>query len=263
MNFPFVKYHGTGNDFILIDDRRSHYEIDAGTIRKMCDRHFGIGGDGLIQLRNNVEFDFEMLYYNSDGLPGSMCGNGGRCAMAYAHSLGIIKEYARFKAFDGIHEAKIISKNPFVVSLHMNDVTNIEINPGFIFMDTGSPHYISFINNVEKADVINEGKKVRFSDRFKKEGTNVNFVEEKDSGIYVRTYERGVEDETLSCGTGVTASVLAAAVSGKIISSGMKCKVITPGGNLMVYFKRDGNNFTDIWLEGEAQPVFTGEINYL
>lgn len=254
----FIKYHGTGNDFILIDDRHSLHELKTDAIRKFCDRRFGIGADGLIQLRNSKGYDFEMLYFNSDGMPGSMCGNGGRCAIAYAHSLGLIKDSSNFTAFDGPHKAKIISLNPYVISLHMNDVRNIESNQEFIFMNTGSPHYISFIDNVNEIDIVNEGRKIRYNERFKKEGTNVNYVQEKDGALHVRTYERGVEDETLSCGTGVTAAVLAAAYSGRNISSG--CVVYTPGGKLTVYFKKDGSGFSDIWLEGKAEKVFMGEI---
>ena len=254
----FIKYHGTGNDFILIDDRQSLHELKTETIRKMCDRHFGIGADGLIQLRNKEGFDFEMLYFNSDGFPGSMCGNGGRCATAFAHSLGLIKEQANFIAFDGPHEAKIISKNPYIVSLHMNDVSNIESNSDFVFLNTGSPHYVCFTDHVANVDVINEGRKIRYNERFKKEGVNVNFVEELEKSLLVRTYERGVEDETLSCGTGVTASVIASVVSGKNISSG--CLIHTPGGKLTVHFKQDGKSFSNIWLEGNAEMVFEGEF---
>lgn len=256
---PFVKYHGTGNDFILIDDRQSLHSLDTQLISKLCNRHFGIGADGLIQLRNKKKFDFEMLYYNSDGLPGSMCGNGGRCIIAFAHSLGMIKDNAIFSAFDGTHEAKIISLDPYVVSLHMNDVSEIENNPQFIYLDTGSPHVVRFVHDVNEIDVISEGREVRYNNRFKSNGTNVNFVELRDGNLHVRTYERGVEDETLSCGTGVTASVIASSFYNKNITTG--CTVFTPGGKLKVYFYSDGNRFSNIWLEGEAEMVFSGEIN--
>ncbi len=254
----FIKYHGAGNDFIIIDDRQTRFEFKSDYIRKMCDRHFGIGADGLILLRNKEGYDFEMLYFNSDGLPGSMCGNGGRCAAAYSHSLGLTGKLAIFTAFDGQHEAKIVSLNPYVVSLRMNDVEHIENNQQFIFMNTGSPHYVCFIDNVNDVDVIKEGRKIRYNERFNKEGVNVNFVQEKDGALHVRTYERGVEDETLSCGTGVTASVLAAAFSGRKISSG--CDVYTPGGKLNVYFKQEGKSFSNIWLDGSAVKVFYGEM---
>ena len=255
----FVKYHGTGNDFILIDDRYSLQSLSSEVIRKLCDRHFGIGADGLIQLRNKDGFDFEMLYYNSDGLKGSMCGNGGRCITAFAHSLGIIKEKAIFSAFDGTHEAKIISGNPYIVSLHMNDVTEIEDNSEFIYLDTGSPHVVIYVEDVKAIDVIGPGREIRYNKRFKEAGTNVNFVQEVNGDIYVRTYERGVEDETLSCGTGVTAAVIASSFSERNISSG--CNVFTPGGKLKVYFEIEGNRYSKIWLEGKAEKVFNGEVS--
>jgi diaminopimelate epimerase len=252
----FIKYHGTGNDFIMIDDRATNMNLGTEKIRLMCHRHFGIGADGLIQIREKQGYDFDMLYFNSDGLPGSMCGNGGRCSVAFAKSLGLIKTTARFNAFDGPHEAKIISDNPTVVSLHMNDLSSIEVNSAFTLLNTGSPHYVTFTDHVEELDVVNEGRKIRYADRFVKEGTNVNFVELKDDCLYVRTYERGVEAETLSCGTGVTASVLAAAKKGLIKKS--PYNVITPGGRLTVHFIKKDSSFTDIWLEGETTVVFSG-----
>jgi diaminopimelate epimerase len=255
----FVKYHGTGNDFIIIDDRKTRLDLSKGEIQHLCDRHFGIGADGLILIREKSDFDFEMLYYNSDGLPGSMCGNGGRCSVAFAHSLKLINMKADFIAFDGPHEAIINSSNPYEIKLHMNDVNNVERNDDFIYMNTGSPHYIAFKNDVEKLDIISEGRKVRFNDRFKKEGTNVNFVRVEEDHLLVRTYERGVEDETLSCGTGVTASVLGASLISENIKSG--CKVKTPGGILKVYFKFNEMQFSDVWLEGNVTEVFRGEIN--
>ncbi len=254
----FFKYHGTGNDFILIDDRKNNYTLSKEIIFRLCDRHFGIGADGLILLRNHSQFDFEMLYYNSDGLPGSMCGNGGRCCVAFAHSLGMIKEHTRFTAFDGPHEAKILSVTPYIVRLHMNDVHDIETGNDFIFLNTGSPHYVIFAEHVNKMDVVTDGRKIRYSDRFRNAGTNVNFVEVRNQEIFVRTYERGVEDETLSCGTGVTASVLAASTRSAEIISGTR--VLTPGGMLKVYFQKKDGGFSDVWLEGNAEPVFKGEI---
>jgi diaminopimelate epimerase len=254
----FTKYHGTGNDFILIDDRITKLNISPENIKKLCNRHFGIGADGMILIRNKMGYDFEMLYYNSDGLPGSMCGNGGRCSVAFAHTLGIIKDKTVFVAFDGVHEAVIISAEPYVVKLHMNDVREIEKGTDFYFLDTGSPHYITFRSDLDSLNVLAEGRTIRYNKRFNVEGTNVNFVVIKNNELLIRTYERGVEDETLSCGTGVTASVLAASIHSNTISSG--CKVHTPGGILNVHFKKSGNGFTDIWLEGEATKVFEGQI---
>jgi diaminopimelate epimerase len=253
----FTKYHGTGNDFILIDDRNSVTDLSTSQIKQMCDRHFGIGADGLIIIRPSAGYDFEMLYYNSDGNRGSMCGNGGRCSVAFAHELGMLKDSTSFLAFDGRHEAKIISTQPYIVSLHMADVKHIESGSDFIFLDTGSPHYVRFQSDVHKLDVLAEGRKIRYGDRFKGEGTNVNFVQPGNEQLFIRTYERGVEDETLSCGTGVTASVIAAAEQEKIFSS--PCQVDTPGGRLSVYFRKSGNGYEDVWLEGEVVKVFSGE----
>ena len=212
----------------------------------------------MILIRTKKDFDFEMAYFNSDGMPGSLCGNGGRCAVAFAHSLGIIKEHTSFIAFDGEHKANIIQTNPYIVKLQMKDVDQIETNATFTFLDTGSPHYISFRDNIDSIDIVNEGRKIRYNDRFKKDGTNVNFVEIKEGELYIRTYERGVENETLSCGTGITAAVLAASFTGKINSD--SCLVNTPGGKLTVFFKKNGDRFSDIWLEGPASMVFKGEL---
>jgi len=257
----FFKYHGTGNDFILIDDRKSRYRFSNEAIAKLCDRHFGIGADGLILLRDKQGYNFEMLYYNSDGLPGSMCGNGGRCCVAFAHSLGLLNETAKFIAFDGKHEAQVISSVPYVIKLQMSDVDKVESNNEFVFLNTGSPHYISFTDDVKTLDVVTQGKKIRYGDRFKKEGTNVNFVKINGDELYMRTYERGVEDETLSCGTGVTAAVLAASMKSENIKSG--CIVHTPGGMLKVFFRKNETGFSDVWLQGKAEAVFKGEINII
>jgi diaminopimelate epimerase len=256
---PFYKYQGTGNDFIMIDDRISRVEFNSNQVKKLCNRNFGIGADGLILIRELSGFDFEMLYYNSDGLPGSMCGNGGRCAVAFAQFLGIIRKDAHFNAFDGPHRAEITSLDPFIVKLQMSDVNDVEDGKDFVFLNTGSPHYVKFVDSVSDLDVIAEGSSVRYNSRFKKDGTNVNFVKHEDGILNVRTYERGVEGETLSCGTGVTASVLAADFAGFKIASG--CKVLTPGGTLLVHFKKNNGAYFDIWLEGPAGMVFSGRIN--
>jgi diaminopimelate epimerase len=257
MRRTFFKYQGTGNDFILFDDREHSFnETDEALIARLCDRRFGIGADGLILLRNEAGYDFRMVYINSDGKPSSMCGNGGRCISRFASDIGAVeKNDVHFLAVDGPHEAIIGKKT---VKLKMSDVSNVERGNGFYYLDTGSPHYIRFDNAVNMLDVFNEGKKIRYNERFAKEGTNVNFVEPKENAIFVRTYERGVEDETLSCGTGVTASALAAALEG--IGSQDKCAVHTRGGDLVVHYKREENRFTNIWLEGPATFVFKGEI---
>lgn len=258
MKRTFYKYEGTGNDFILFDDRENTFDhTNTKLIAHLCDRRFGIGADGLMLLRNLKGYDFEMVYFNSDGKPSSMCGNGGRCISRFALDIGAVKKNEiSFMAIDGAHTAII---GPETVKLKMNDVNEIENGADFFFMSTGSPHYVKFTSDVPAMDVVGEGKKIRNSERFVKEGTNVNFVAQDKNAIFVRTYERGVEDETLSCGTGVTASALAAALKG-IASSAEKCAVHTRGGNLSVHFKRDGNHFTNVWLEGPATFVFKGEI---
>ena len=259
----FYKYQGTGNDFIIADNRGKNIKLNRKTIEQLCNRRFGVGADGLMLLQNKKRYDFEMIYFNSDGRESSMCGNGGRCITAFAGKLGIIKESATFYAIDGPHEAKIISSsgNKDVVSLKMCNVNSTEKNPGFIFLNTGSPHYVVFVEDVKGIDVFNEGRKIRYSERFKEKGTNVNFVEPAENVIKVRTYERGVEDETLSCGTGVTAAALAVALKQK--SNIDLYNIETPGGKLRVFFKKNGATFTDIWLEGEAEFVFKGEIKQL
>ena len=257
MTRTFYKYQGTGNDFILFDDRENSFAVsDKKSIAHLCDRRFGIGADGLMLLRNKTGYDFEMVYFNSDGNPSSMCGNGGRCISRFAKDIGAVKKNeVKFLAIDGDHTAMIGDET---VKLKMNDVKEIETGNDFYFLNTGSPHYVKFSANVSQLDVFGEGKKIRNSDRFVKAGTNVNFVMAENGGIFVRTYERGVEDETLSCGTGVTASALVAALSGTC--KGEKCAVHTRGGNLTVHFSKKENSFSDIWLEGPATFVFKGEV---
>jgi len=259
MTIEFYKYQGTGNDFILIDNRKARLQLSYTHIKFMCNRHFGIGSDGLMLLEDEISYNFKMVYYNSDGRQSSMCGNGGRCITAFAKQLGIITDKCRFLAVDGPHDALLLPDD--VVSLKMNDVKNIEMNGDHFYMNTGSPHYIIRADKVSDINVVEEGRKVRYNDRFKDEGTNVNFVEKFDDHVYVRTYERGVEDETLSCGTGVTAAAIAAAVMG-ISTTKNSCHVQTQGGMLNVKFDRVlENNFYNIWLEGPAHMVFKGSID--
>jgi len=258
MTINFKKYQGTGNDFILIDNRDGKVQLSNEQVKQLCDRKFGIGADGLMLLEDELSFDFKMVYYNSDGNPSSMCGNGGRCITKFAKDLGIITDKTRFLAVDGAHDAIILEDG--TVSLKMTDVKNIEAGTDFFFMNTGSPHYVKHTSNVVALNVFEEGRKIRNSDRFKEEGTNVNFIERFDDYLFVRTYERGVENETLSCGTGVTASALAAACIGMSTSKN-NCIVKTPGGNLNVKFDKVlENTFYNIWLEGAAQFVFKGSI---
>ena len=257
MKFAFYKYHGTGNDFIIIDNRDMRFDRKrTEVVKKLCDRRFGIGADGLMLLQNKPGFDFEMVYYNSDGNEGSMCGNGGRCIVAFAKTVGLVNEKARFAASDGEHEATVKSEQ---ISLKMGDVNNIEKGNGFYFLNTGSPHYVSFVKDVAHFPVFEEGKKIRYNDRFKIKGINVNFIEKTGDELFVRTYERGVEDETYSCGTGVTAAALVASLE-KISTKTDQCSIKVLGGKLNVKFKNNSDkSFTDIWLEGPAVFVFKGE----
>jgi diaminopimelate epimerase len=258
MNVHFFKYQGTGNDFIIVDCRELNLSVfSSKVIKKLCDRRFGIGADGLMLFLFHPDLDFEMKYYNSDGNEGTMCGNGGRCIVSFAKMVGVIDHSATFMAIDGLHEATIDMDN--IVRLKMQNVSEVERNEPNFFLNTGSPHYVKFKDDIDHLDVYKEGKKIRNNVRFKKEGTNVNFAHIAHNEIYVRTYERGVEDETFSCGTGVVATAIAAGFQrGSDMSS---YNINTLGGRLKVSFKKiDENNFENIWLEGSAEYVFKGEI---
>lgn len=259
MTIPFHKYQGTGNDFVIIDQREHTYinRNDEPIIEKLCDRRFGIGGDGLMLLQNKAGYDFEMVYFNSDGRESSMCGNGGRCITAFAHRLGVFEERCRFWAIDGEHEAVMRAADRWV-ELKMIDVQEIETGDGFYFLNTGSPHYVTFVEGLEELDVYEAGRKVRYSDRFREEGTNVNFVQLEPEGIAVATYERGVEDETLSCGTGVTAAAIAYHLRQQ--NGAGRVPIRAKGGSLEVRLQASDKGFGEIWLCGPAEMVFTGEI---
>lgn len=257
MIVDFYKYHGTGNDFVILDNRdRKYSALTREQVAFICNRHFGIGADGLMMLQLKEGYDFEMIYFNADGGESSMCGNGGRCLTAFAKELGVIKDQARFIAVDGEHIA-IIHYNG-IVELKMQNVTQIERYEDHSVLNTGSPHYIKWVNNTDTVNVYDEGRAIRYNEKFGQVGINVNFVEVQPSIIRVRTYERGVEDETLSCGTGVTASAIAASTDS---TEPQTIMVSTPGGTLSVKFKRTGSaNFEDVWLCGPAQFVFRGTI---
>lgn len=256
MTTAFNKYQGTGNDFIIIDNRDSHFNpSDVKLINKLCDRRFGIGADGLILISDHKELDFEMKYFNSDGNLGSMCGNGGRCTAHFAFMSGIAGRNQRFMGFDGIHLADIEKE---IVRLSMGDVAETKLVDGNYFINTGSPHYVIFDNEIDNISVAVEGKKIRNSAPFAPGGTNVNFVELEKDGIYVRTFERGVEDETLSCGTGVTASAIASVLKGHFDTNSVNIR--TKGGNLSVELEIVKERITNIRLCGPATFVFKGEI---
>jgi diaminopimelate epimerase len=274
MLINFYKYQGTGNDFVVIDDRKKEFPIDnQALVAKLCDRRFGVGGDGLMLLQNfensdtqtDTKIDFQMFYFNADGNQSSMCGNGGRCMVAFAQFLGIISNETTFSAIDGLHDASIENG---LISLKMNEVHTVETGENYYFLNTGSPHYVRYVQDIMNYQVFEEGKKIRYSKAYEPKGTNVNFIEELDKNyIYVRTYERGVEDETFSCGTGVTAAAIVHTITQnkktthQINTKNQTIKIKTLGGNLSVSFDVENNKYTNIYLTGEAKQVFEGSIS--
>jgi diaminopimelate epimerase len=258
MNISFYKYQGTGNDFVILDNRKNEYAaLNNAQVEFICKRSFGVGADGLMLLNEKPGYDFEMKYYNADGRESSMCGNGGRCMVKFAYQLGIHKPLYQFMATDGKHEAEI-DLNGWV-RLKMQDVREVENRYEEHILNTGSPHFVKFTTDVRDINVKEEGREIRNSKEFAAEGINVNFVEHlNEHTIFVRTYERGVEDETLSCGTGVVASALMAAHNENGFN---QVDVYTPGGKLSVEFDLTQENlYTNIWLCGPAEFVFKGEI---
>ncbi len=258
MNIPFSKYHGTGNDFIMIDDRTLIFPADNQEfIRRLCHRRFGIGADGVILIRDHGTLDFRMVYFNADGKEGSMCGNGGRCAAAFAFHLGLAGEQPKFETIDGIHVATLRDQEN--VRLKMNDVRDLKDTKDHFLLDTGSPHYVKFVDDLDGLDVFQAGRAVRYRKDHEKEGVNVNFVQVINDVLYVRTYERGVEDETLSCGTGVVAAAICRAVMEK--SDKTSFRIRTRGGSLLVSFRPGGPGiFEDVFLEGPVTYVYKGSI---
>jgi diaminopimelate epimerase len=262
MVIEFYKYHGTGNDFIIIDDFESKFEKSQKNIQKtislLCHRRFGIGADGLMLLQKSKKYEFKMKYFNSDGLEGSMCGNGARCISAFAFKQGYVSNKMIFEAIDGEHHAQIDKVD---IKVKMSNVEGYKKIKSAYVIDTGSPHYVEFVKNVENLDVIKKGKKIRHSETFEPLGVNVNFVEIAESFLKVRTFERGVEDETLSCGTGVVASAIAAFLKGHYTPNN-NYKIETTGGKLSVKFSvnNDSGLIEDIWLKGPAELVFKGMI---
>lgn len=267
MEITFNKYEGTGNDFVMIDNRNGIFpKTDTKLIERLCDRRFGIGADGLILLENDDASDFRMTYYNSDGNESSMCGNGGRCIVAFAKKLGVIENAANFIATDGPHTATISEGN--LVSLQMKDVDSVKNGKDYVFLDTGSPHHVQLVDDLKIFDVRNEGARIRYGELYGKPGSNVNFAKaENDGSFSLRTYERGVEDETLSCGTGATAVAIAMHSVGKTKSgtnaAGQAKQTIqlnVEGGKLEVSFKESNGKYTDVFLKGPATFVFEGTL---
>ncbi|MBA6315461.1 diaminopimelate epimerase [Cellulophaga baltica] len=257
MKLTFYKFQGTGNDFVMVDNRQNIFDKEnTERIAFLCDRRFGIGADGLILLENEKDLDFKMVYFNSDGNESTMCGNGGRCLVAFAKHLGIIKDSASFNAIDGLHKASI---KEGLVSLQMKDVEEIKEKPNAVFLDTGSPHHVQMVTGLEDYQVKKEGARLRYG-VYGEKGSNINFVEQIDATSFsVRTYERGVEDETLSCGTGVTAAAIAMHKTGKTNNSEVFIKAL--GGDLNIKFEVNDKVYSNVFLTGPAKFVFKGEID--
>ena len=258
MQIEFYKYQGTGNDFVMIDNRSNFFPKDnVQLVARLCDRRFGIGADGLILLENDTDTDFKMVYYNSDGNQSSMCGNGGRCLVAFAKDLSVIKDSCTFIATDGLHHASVA--NDGIVSLQMIDVTNIKKESDYTFMNTGSPHHVQMVEDLETYNVKENGAALRYGSLYGKVGSNINFVKKINEDTFsLRTYERGVEDETLACGTGATAVAIAMNATGQTKASSIKLNV--EGGKLAVSFDKMGDLFTNVLLIGPAEFVFKGQI---
>jgi diaminopimelate epimerase len=258
MQIEFYKYQGTGNDFVMIDNRQGIFPKDnIQLIAHLCDRRFGIGGDGLILLENDPETDFKMVYYNSDGNQSSMCGNGGRCLVAFAKKLNVIDDNTTFIATDGLHHASVADNG--IVSLQMIDVEEVKITPEYVFMNTGSPHHIQLVDDLEHYNVKENGASIRYGELYGKQGSNINFVKKIDETTFsLRTYERGVEDETLACGTGATAVAIAMNALGETKANSIDLNV--EGGKLVVSFDKKEGQFTNVFLKGPAEFVFKGTI---
>lgn len=257
MPLTFFKYQSTGNDFVVVDNRAGTVALTEAHVAFLCHRRFGIGADGLMLLNAHEDYHFEMVYFNSDGRPSSMCGNGGRSLVRFAADLGLSHPVYRFLAVDGEHEARIEDNGE--VALKMADVPTVSYRGNRAVLDTGSPHCVLPVENLKDLDVFAEGRAVRNGDEFREKGINVNFVEagERPGRISVRTYERGVEDETWSCGTGVTAAAL---VNPHNQNGFNTVTVETRGGRLRVEYEKQGNTFTNVWLIGPAVKVFAGEV---
>ena len=259
MNFQFEKYQGAGNDFIILDDREDSFpDQDHSLIQKLCDRHFGIGADGLILLRDSSRSDFKMLYFNANGHPSSLCGNGSRCVFAFAKKHKIVSNQGTFETSDGTHKGSITPDD--LICIEMGDVLKIEKRDMAIFMDTGSPHHIEFVDEVSAVDVKVQGAAIRYGAPYFEAGSNANFVEKVNENEFnIRTYERGVEDETLACGTGAVAAAIAVHFSELTPLNVVKINAL--GGRLQVSFTPDSGQYKNIQLTGPAVFVFSGNLN--
>ena len=257
MKISFSKYNGAGNDFIVIDNRYNKLSLTKSQIFKLCNRNVGIGADGIISIENSDKTDFEILHYTSDGTLGSLCGNGSRCAVSFAYRNKIINKETRFEAFDGSHKAEIINDELIIMQMKLN--SKIIENEYGVWLDTGSPHLIVEANNTDIIDVKNAGQSIRYNDFYKEEGVNVNFVEKVSDDVFkIRTYERGVEDETKACGTGSTASAICMNYLGRTKSNEIKMKC--QGGDLNIKFINTDDEFSNISITGPAKFVFEGVI---
>lgn len=253
----FTKYQGTGNDFIIIDNSTGQLQnISLETIKKLCDRRFGIGADGLILIEKSINSDFYMNYFNSDGSK-SFCGNGSRCAVHFANSLGLISNETKFEAIDGVHFASILDSD---ISIQMRSVSTVEYRKNNFILNTGSPHFVKFSEDISSENIREFGKSIRYSEDFSKEGINVNLMNIIGANIIeIATYERGVEDETLSCGTGATACAIILNELSPIEGS-RSVNVNVKGGQLTINYTYNDGNYTNISLSGPAIPVFNGTI---
>lgn len=258
MQLKFYKYQGTGNDFVMIDNRSNTFpKENTQLVARLCDRRFGIGADGLILLDNDTDTDFRMVYYNSDGNLSSMCGNGGRCLVAFAKKLNVIQDETTFIATDGLHYAKVAEDG--IVSLQMIDVEEIKNTENYSFLNTGSPHHVQVVSDLEHYNVKENGAAIRYGDLYGQQGSNINFVKKIDDTTFsLRTYERGVEDETLACGTGATAVAIAMNATGQTHLNAINLNV--EGGKLSVSFNRENGKYTNVFLKGPAEFVFEGTI---
>ena len=258
MELEFYKYQGTGNDFVMIDNRSNTFpKENTQLVAHLCDRRFGIGADGLILLDNDATTDFRMVYYNSDGNLSSMCGNGGRCLVAFAKKLNVIQNETTFMATDGLHYATVGADG--IVSLQMIDVAEIKNTPDYSFLNTGSPHHVQLVTDLEHYNVKENGAAIRYGDLYGQQGSNINFVKKIDDATFsLRTYERGVEDETLACGTGATAVAIAMSAIGQTDLNTIHLNV--EGGKLAVSFDIEDGKYTNVFLKGPAEFVFKGTI---